>query len=603
MSRPPVARSAALIIADSFAWFAAIGLTTLARFDFHPARIEVAGLTRAAIVVAAVQIVWGFASGLYRGRWRIGSFHEAGTIAAGASLIGAGMFLSLLNTSGLRPVPLSISIAGPAVFVLIVFGGRFVVRHVRDTRLISGHNRGTRALFFGAGEAGHDTARALLRDPESQILPVAFLDDDPSTRRLRIHGCPVVGGRESMGTAAAQFDADTIVIAIPSASRAQVASIAKEAREAGLRVLVLPRLALILESEVLTAQIRDLRLADYLGRDPVVLDELGMTSQIEGRRVLITGAGGSIGSELAVAVGRFNPAEVLLLDHSERALHALQFRLEGRALLESENLMVADIREADRMDEIFQHTRPDIVFHAAALKHVTFLERFPREAVKTNVVGTLNVLEASRQAGVERFINVSTDKAADPINVLGMTKRIAEMLTSGHGSKGGMTTISVRFGNVLRSSASVVPTFRRQILDDGPVTVTHPDVTRFFMTIEEAVGLVIQAGTIGRSGEVMVLDMGEPVVIAEIARELIVEMSPDKDIEIEYTGLRPGEKLHEVLAGEGEQMLREPHEGITSYAVPPLHVSVVAKLADTAAEDLLESLERVVSRVRTKSVT
>jgi FlaA1/EpsC-like NDP-sugar epimerase len=265
-----------------------------------------------------------------------------------------------------------------------------------------------------------------------------------------------------------------------------------------------------------------------------------------------------------------------MLDRDENALQRLQLRLEGRALLDSESLVVVDIRDAEALSRVMKRCRPQVVFHAAALKHVTFLERFPMEAVKTNVWGTLNVLKAAAAAGVERFVNISTDKAADPICMLGFTKRIAERLTAGCDAS--MLGVSVRFGNVLGSQGSIIPTFEAQVGRGGPVTITHPEVSRYFMTIEEAVQLVVQAGALGRPGEVLVLDMGERVSIVRLAHELIGEIDPGIDIPFEYTGLRPGEKLHEVLVGQGEIALRQPHELITAYGVPALSPEAVEGL-------------------------
>jgi FlaA1/EpsC-like NDP-sugar epimerase len=308
--------------------------------------------------------------------------------------------------------------------------------------------------------------------------------------------------------------------------------------------------------------------ADLLGRHEVDTDVDSIAGYVTGKRVLVTGAGGSIGSELSRQLYRFAPASLILLDRDESALHAVQLSIEGRALLDSRNLVVCDIRDVDRIDQVFDEHEPEVVFHAAALKHLPLLQMHPEEALKTNVWGTQVLVDASLRTGVERFVNISTDKAADPCSVLGYSKRLAERLTAAAANHGDGVFLSVRFGNVLGSRGSVLTAFSSQIDAGGPVTVTDPEVTRYFMTVEEAVQLVIQAGAVGRDGEALVLDMGEPVRIDDVARRLIAES--DRPIEVVYTGLREGEKLHEVLFGPGEQGTSPCHPRISHVPVPPL---------------------------------
>jgi FlaA1/EpsC-like NDP-sugar epimerase len=316
--------------------------------------------------------------------------------------------------------------------------------------------------------------------------------------------------------------------------------------------------------------IRDLELADFLGREVVSIDDDEVRNLIRGRRVMVTGAGGSIGSVLCRTIAQFEPARIIMVDHDENALHRLQLSMEGRALLESEDLVLCDIRDREALRDVFGATRPHIVFHAAAHKHLTFLERFPSEAVKTNVEGTTNVLIAASETGVQRFINISTDKAAEPINVLGKTKRIAERITSHFDTESHGLYMSVRFGNVLGSNGSVIPTFIEQINNNDPVTVTHPEVTRYFMTAQEAVLLVLQAAALGRGGDVLVLDMGVPVSIDALARRLSRIIAPQREPNIVYTGLREGEKLHEVLECHSDMPLDPPHGRLNRYSVPAL---------------------------------
>jgi FlaA1/EpsC-like NDP-sugar epimerase len=337
--------------------------------------------------------------------------------------------------------------------------------------------------------------------------------------------------------------------------------------------------------------IRSVSEADVLGRRATQLDLEAMAAELHGKRVLITGAGGSIGSELSRQVFRFGPSELSLLDRDESALHGVLLSMTGRANLESETAVLCDIRDREAVRGIFAARRPEIVFHAAALKHVNMLERFPDEALKTNVLGTLNVLDAAVEFGTEKFINISTDKAADPENILGYSKRLTECLTSRAAAQCGREYVSVRFGNVLGSRGSMLETFRKQVANGGPITVTDPEVTRYFMMVEEAVALTIQSAAIGRPGEVLILDMGEPVLIEDVAK-LIASGSP-RNIAIEYIGLRPGEKLHELLIGAGEIDDRPFHSEITQTMVPPITETTLGSLLDpvapTQARSLMES--------------
>lgn len=339
------------------------------------------------------------------------------------------------------------------------------------------------------------------------------------------------------------------------------------------------------------ADLRQLNLEDLLGRGRVELDAGAITESISGKRVLVTGAGGSIGAELCRQISRFGPAKLVLLDRDESALHATQMSMTGRALLDDGTLALCDIRDPEALRALFEREQPQIVFHAAALKHLTLLEQFPLEAWKTNVLGTLNVLEAAQQVGVETFVNISTDKAAHPTCVLGYSKRVAERLTARFADRDDNTYVSVRFGNVLGSRGSVITAFTAQIERGGPVTVTHPDVERYFMLIPEACQLVLQAAAIGNDGEVMVLDMGEPMKIVDVAKTLI-DLSGKRDIDIVYTGLRPGEKMSEVLFSPGEHIQRSAHPLVTHVTVPPLPTSAVRTTRHDGPHDALRWMLR-----------
>jgi FlaA1/EpsC-like NDP-sugar epimerase len=445
-----------------------------------------------------------------------------------------------------------------------------------------------RVLVAGAGEGAEQVITAMLRDPQSPYLPVAIVDDDRRKAHLRVRNVRVQGTLEDIPAVAEANDAEVLLVAIPSADGALVRHLADLGEAAGLRVLAVPPVRDLFDDQIGIEDIRPLTTADLLGRREIDTDVAAIAGYLAGRRVMITGAGGSIGSELCRQVHTFSPSALVMLDRDESALHAVQLSIEGRAMLDTPNLVVADIRDRDRLAEVFEQHRPEVVFHAAALKHLPLCELHPSEAVKTNVWGTQHLLQLAQHFEVDTFVNVSTDKAADPTSVLGATKRIAERLTAAAAEAGLGTYISVRFGNVLGSRGSVLGSFRAQIEMGGPITVTHPDVTRYFMTVEEAVQLVIQAGAIGENGEAMVLDMGEPVRIADVARRLADE--GDRKIEIVYTGLRPGEKLHEVLQSRAEVPRPSGHHLIAAVDVPPLHQSDIAGLRSDPAGVLLLAL-------------
>jgi len=390
-----------------------------------------------------------------------------------------------------------------------------------------------------------------------------------------------------------------VVVAIPSAGPQLMTEVTDLARADGLRVLVLPPVSELYDGAVDVSDVRPVTEEDLLGRHRIDTDVASIAGYLLGRRVLVTGAGGSIGSELARQISTYGPAELILLDRDESALHALQLDLEGRALLDGDHLVVADIRDREAVEVVLAERRPEVVFHAAALKHLPLLERHPAEAVRANVLGTHHLLEAALAHGVERFVNVSTDKAADPCSVLGYTKAIAERLTAEASGRADGVFLSVRFGNVLGSRGSVLTAFRAQIDAGGPVTVTDPEVTRYFMTVAEAAELVIQAGALGADGEVLVLDVGEPVRIADVAARLVAQA--DRDVDIVFTGLRPGEKLHEVLWAGDESPRRGPHPLITHVRAPRLGPEVIDGLLATREPD--EVRERLAETVSPRRAT
>ena len=551
--------------ADALAWAIALTLGWILRVEYHWGAVQWGRLALAVVGAWVLQVGVGWVEGLYTGKHRYGSFEEVAGLTRSLVIVTA---VGAMANAVPNAIPKSVPIIAGVLALILMAGTRYAWRIVLEHSKRPTADGSERVLVFGAGEGASQLVTSMLRDPEAALLPVGLIDDDLKKRNLRLRGVPVVGTRDRLPAAVAETKATVLAIAVPSASGALVREVSEQARASGLRVLVLPPVKELLGGQVGVGQLRRLTAADLLGRHEIKTDLDSIAGYVTGKRVLITGAGGSIGSELARQIYRFAPGELVLLDRDESALHAVQLSIHGRALLDSDDLVVADIRDGERLREVFEHHRPEVVFHAAALKHLPLLERHPTEGVKTNVHGTLGVLEASLAIGVERFVNISTDKAADPCSVLGYTKRIAERLTAWAATQDDGTYLSVRFGNVLGSRGSMLTSFTTQIDEGGPVTVTHAEVTRYFMTVEEAVQLVIQAGAIGRDGEALVLDMGEPVRIAEVAQRLIEDSG--KRIRIEYTGLRDGEKLHEVLLGEGEDDVRPVHPLISHVAVPAL---------------------------------
>jgi FlaA1/EpsC-like NDP-sugar epimerase len=564
--------------ADALALATALLIATLLRHDGHFASVDSFGLLELASVAAAVHTVAGLRFGLYTGRWSYGSFEEIAALVKTALATTPAVLVA--DTLLGRLVPRSAIIAAGLITLVLASGIRYAARLLHDQRLRPSAEFGTRVVVMGAGEGAAQVIRAMLRSPTSPYVPVALLDDDPTKRTLRLMGVPVAGNRYAMAEAVHRYQADAVLIAIPSASADVVRALTDLAQPLNVDVKVVSPVVELFGRTVSVEDIRPVTHADLLGRREVRIDLPAIAGYLEGRRVLVTGAGGSIGSELCRQVAKFHPAELVMLDRDESGLHAVQLSLDGRAMLDDRNLVVADIRDAERLDEVFAEHRPQVVFHAAALKHLPLLEMHPSEALKTNIIGTYQVLQTALRYRVDRLVNISTDKAADPMSVLGYSKRITERLTAAADESAAGTFCSVRFGNVLGSRGSVLTAFQAQVESGGPIHVTDPEVARFFMTVQEAVRLVIQAGALESDGEVLVLDMGEPVRIADVARRLAD--AAEQHIQIVYTGLRPGEKLQEVLFGAGEPDRRPNHPLISQAPVPPLDGAVLS-LLDPAA--------------------
>jgi len=573
---------------DAIVWVSALCYAAWITTDMRGTRIGALQLVGAVLGIGVLSVLCGLLAGLYRGRHQRGSLDEVfGVAAAGGLMLVPLVLVSGLLVGGQRDAVQTVA-GGTLIALPTIAVARYVLYAARQRRGKPAA-AGVKVIVFGAGEAGIALITRLLAEPGAAYQPVALLDDDPDKRRLRVHGIAVRGDRTRMSEVAAATGATVLVIAIAKASGTVIRDLTARAEQCGLIPKVVPTTTELISGGARIEGVRDPRISDLLGRRPVRTDLAAIAGRFAGKRILVTGAGGSIGSELCRQLHQFGPAQLIMLDRDESALHEVQLTLHGRALLDSDETVLADIRDPRRVHEVFEQIRPHIVFHAAALKHLPLLERYPAEAVQSNVLGTQTVLEAAAAAGVESFVNISTDKAADPVSVLGYSKRIAERLTAHMAGQADGTYLSVRFGNVLGSRGSVLGALSAQVKAGGPLTVTHPEVTRYFMTVDEAVQLVLQASVIGGSGEVLILDMGEPVRIADIARRLSAQSA--HPVDIVYTGLRPGEKLTEDLLGTEEVDYRPSHPLVRHAQVKPLDPDELVRLAlGGTAADLIRRL-------------
>jgi len=576
----PARRTALQVVLDGLAWVVAIFFAVSLRYDFAYDAVTWSAAFVVTAVAVLVGVALGFVTGLYRRRFVPGSFAEVRAVARVAFVTGlvVGLPVLVLGTK-ITLARSTVIIAVPVAFALM--GGlRYVARLYVESQNRPGETAQP-TLIFGAGRLANHLVRRMLTDPASPYLPVGLIDDDPTRSGLRIEGVPVLGTRRDLVAAAHRSGAEAIIVGVAKADAPLLQELADLAGQAGLRLMVLPLLDEILEGKSRLGDVRDIAIEDIIGRHPVDTQVESIAGYLAGKRVLVTGAGGSIGSELCRQIAKFSPAELIMLDRDETGLQQSQLSISGNGLLDTKEVVLADIRDPEALRAIFADRRPEVVFHAAALKHLPMLEQYPDEAWKTNVLGTQNVLDAAKAVGVATFVNISTDKAANPTSVLGHSKRLAERLTAWAADETGARYLSVRFGNVLGSRGSMLPVFTSLIEAGGPVTITHPDVTRFFMTIPEACHLVVQAGGIGAPSEVLILDMGEPVKILDIAERMIAMSG--RDIGIVFTGLREGEKMHEELVGLGESDSRPVHPKISHTTVPALHPSelVAARTASS----------------------
>ena len=545
------------LCAAAVAWMAAYALRF--NFDIPPVFAEAMWRNILWIILLQAAIFYGF--GLYRGIWRFASIPDLRRIALAAGTAGLAIPALLMMLQRLNDVPRSVLVLHPLLLVLIMGGSRFLYRAWKDGQLLSPRQFDAEpVIVMGAGAA----SAALLRDlaGNKRWRAVGVLDDDPGKQRLQLQGVSVLGELGDVARIAPAHSVSTVIIAMPSASTSARRRAVELVVGAGLNALTVPALSDVLSGRLAASDVRQVELEDLLGREQVLLDEAGLNDQLAGKSVLVTGAGGSIGSELCRQIARFGPRRLVFLEQSEFALYSIEQEFAGQPV----SCVIGDVKDAQRMETVFAEHRPDVVFHAAAYKHVPLMECANAwEAARNNIRGTLNVARAAVASGTSGFVLISTDKAVNPTNVMGASKRLAEMACQAVQSGGPATRFAmVRFGNVLGSSGSVIPRFRDQIARGGPVTVTHPEIIRYFMLIPEAAQLVLQAGLIAsrepEGGQIFVLDMGEPVRIVDLARDMIrLSGFTEDEIKIEFTGLRPGEKLYEELLADGEATLPTPH--------------------------------------------
>jgi FlaA1/EpsC-like NDP-sugar epimerase len=553
------------------------------------------------IVLVFGSSLWVF--GVQQGLWRYVGLHDLRRIFL-ASFAAATAFYGLCHVAlGWAEYPRSVIILTGLLTGLYLAGIRVAVRWFREWLRIAGPI-GRRVLIVGAGHAGELLVRDILSDAGYNSHPVGFVDDDPIKRRMKIHGVPVLGTIADIKKVAERVEAQEIIVAIPSASTMVKQKILAASEGCTVPIKTLPNLKQLLDDPVSLHKVRPMSLDDLLQREPIHADRQELYPLIAGKTLLVTGAGGSIGSELCRQIAEATPESLVLFERYENALHSLLLELTAAFPHVKILPVIGDVTVPDRVAEVFHHTRPDIVFHAAAHKHVPLMEVNPKEAIRNNILGTRVVAEAALKTGVDRFVLISTDKAVNPSSVMGTTKRIAEHVLQEFTHTGLTKFTVVRFGNVLGSNGSVVPIFSEQIRRGGPITVTHPEIKRFFMTIPEAVQLVLQASVMGQGGEVFVLDMGEQIKVTDLAKNMIVlaGLVPGRDIDIVYTGLRPGEKLYEELFEESEEVEPTGHPKIHRAVRTPVPVdelgewleSLQATLPDRSEEDLLQDLKRLV---------
>ena len=603
-----------MLLGDAALVILAYYLAHYIRFDGSISAKELSGFLRTIIWIVPVKLICFIVFKLYRGMWRYTSIHDMLSILKASFLSSVLVLVLAVVTVRLTGFSRGVLIIDFFLTYLFISGFRIGVRLYYSNQSGSGEfglfkkkNRGAKKiLIIGAGNAGEKLLREIMENPSTKYDVVGFVDDSPEKFGHTIHGVPILGTLKELEGIAHNNYVEELIIAAPSASALQMRRMVNFCKGTGLSYKTLPGLYELVEGKFSISAIREVRYEDLLGREPVNLEMEIIGQYLTGKRVLVTGGAGSIGSELCRQIAGFKPEKLILVDRNESALYEMELELLAQYPGLNTYAVLSTIQHNGRLGRVFEKEKPHVVFHAAAYKHVPMMENYPWEAVYNNIVGSWAILDFCQKARVERCVVVSTDKAVRPTNVMGASKRVVELLMQAYSGSGSGRFMAVRFGNVVGSIGSVVPLFKRQIQRGGPVTVTDPEVTRYFMTIPEACSLILQTGAIGKGGEIFVLKMGTPIRIADMARDIITlsGFKPGEEIEIKYTGLRPGEKLYEELMIEGEDVVATEHEDITvlnTDCCQPLaeirdHIEkliILAKAED--ARGIKEELKRVVA--------
>ncbi len=589
---------------DTFLIGLALCLAFLLRFDFNIPRQQLELFIQCLVVVMVVKPLVFALIGFYNSLWRYASLQDGIEIFKGVTLTS---FLTLSSVYFLRkftPIPRSIFVLDWMLLFALLATSRLVWRIIRETTAVNTGSEGVRTLIVGAGEAGSLLLKELRRQSHVSYQICGFVDDDLDKKGMKLHGIPVLGNTGQLKSLIIANEITDVIIAMPSADGKVLRSIIDSCKNANVSFKTLPSIGELIDGTLTISQIKNVEIDDLLGRKPVVLDRELIGSYLNGKRVLVSGAGGSIGSEICRQVAKFGPEKLILLDQAETPLYSIEKELTDRFPELRILPLIADVRDRDKIMAVFEEFAPEVVFHAAAYKHVPMMEYNPVQAVLNNVFGSRNIAEAAHCFKTRNMVMISTDKAVNPTNVMGATKRAAEIYIQALSRMSSTRFTTVRFGNVLGSNGSVIPLFKEQIAKGGPITVTDKRIVRYFMTIPEATQLVLQAGSMGNSSEVLVLDMGEPVRIIDLAEELIrlSGLIPYEDIDIVVTGLRPGEKLYEELLIEGEGIMPTAHEKIRVLAAVSLNINPIRQemkilygaARSNSVDVVIESLKRLV---------
>ena len=561
-----------VIVSDTVSIALAYWFAFALRFNFSIPEMHYKMFFATLPVLVVIRVLCFYFFGLYSGVWRYASMNDLLRILKATTLSSFLFFIYVGFVYHLMDFSRSVFVIDWFIIVCLIGGSRFFYRLFREFYPVRAGEEKKKVLIIGAGSAGEMLLREMKQNPRIGYEPVGFLDDNSAKRGMRIHDVSVLGRIGDIEKVVDMKRVEEAVIAIPSLTGKEMRRITRLCDSAGITCKTVPAISDILDGSVHVNQIREVSIEDLLGRERVELNMEEITRYLKGKRVMVTGAAGSIGSELCRQIMKIGPERLILFERVENELYRIDMEFSKTFQGKPYAMVLGDILDTERLEWAMETYRPQVVFHAAAYKHVPIMESHPLEALKNNVRGTYNVAKASVGHGVEKFVLISTDKAVSPANVMGATKRIAELICQGMNEEKRTKFIAVRFGNVLNSAGSVIPLFKQQIVKGGPVTVTHPEMTRYFMSIPEAAQLVMQAGAMGKGGEIFVLDMGEPVKIEDLARDMIRLMGfkAGDDIDIIFTGLRPGEKLHEELVAEGEESVKTVHEKITMVKSPPV---------------------------------